>query len=339
MTSEAITQDNAGAAVLAPPARQARLTRQALLHALPVAAALLALGVHLNAPNQQTFAVNGEYRVLLFALLALNLVLFGLSLAPTRVGGWLAENAPLAAAGIGVLILWELVTLKLGLLPLPYFPGPDKVLGALLEDWKLLGTSALHSLRLLGTGFFVGAASGLSTGILMGWSRRWQYWISPAMKLIGPIPATAWIPLAMVAFPTSFQASASLVALAVWFPVTVMTGSGVANVRNAFFEVARTLGAGDRFLIMRVAIPAAFPTIFVGLFMGLGSSFLTLIVAEMIGVKAGLGWYITWVQGWAEYGKLYACLGLIALIFSSLIALLFKFRDRVLVWQRGLIKW
>lgn len=340
MASEVISQESAVVTTaLAAPTGLGRVLQGTLIRFLPVLAAAVALGVHVNAPNQQTFAINEQYRTLLGALLALNFVLFAISLAPSKVRVWLQENAPLAAASVGLLTLWELVTLKLGLLPLPYFPGPDKVLGALLEDWKLIGTSAYYSLRLLFTGYLVGACAGLVTGILMGWSKRWHYWISPVMKVVGPVPATAWIPLAMVIFPTSFQASASLVALAVWFPVTVMTGSGIANVRNAFFEVARTLGASDRFLIFRVAIPAAFPTIFVGLFMGLGSSFLVLIVAEMIGVKAGLGWYISWVQGWAEYSKVYACLMVIALIFSSVIALLFKFRDRVLVWQKGLIKW
>lgn len=321
-----------------PVALISRLSRM-WVTLLPLTSAALALWVQAKVPNQQTFAVNGQYQTLLVALLALNGVAFAASLAPSRLRPWLLENAPLAAAAFLLLALWDLVTLKLGLLPLPYFPGPDKVLGALTEDWKLIGTSAFYSLRLLFTGYVFGAAAGLVTGTLMGWSRRWHYWISPAMKGIGPIPATAWIPLAMVIFPSSFQASAFLVALAVWFPVTVMTGSGIANVRNAFFEVARTLGANDRFLIFRVAIPAAFPTIFVGLFMGLGASFLVLIVAEMIGVKAGLGWYISWVQGWAEYSKVYACLFVIALIFSSLIALLFNFRNRVLVWQKGLIKW
>ena len=60
-----------------------------------------------------------------------------------------------------------------------------------------------------------------------------------------------------------------------------------------------------RYLIFRVAIPAAMPNIFIGLFMGLGASFLTLVVAETVGVKAGLGWYVHWAQGWAEYGKVY----------------------------------
>ena len=306
---------------------------------LPVAAAALALGVHLKVPNGQTFAVNEQYQLVLEALLGGTVFLFVLSLILPAVRDRLRELAPLAAAGIAVLAVWDLVTLKLGLLPLPYFPGPDKVVGALQEDWKLLGTSVFYSLRLLFTGYFVGALAGLVTGILMGWSRQWQYWISPVMKVIGPVPATAWIPLALVVFPTSFLASTFLVALAVWFPVTVMTGSGIANVRNAFFEVARTLGASERYLVARVAIPAAFPTIFVGLFMGLGASFLVLIVAEMLGVKAGLGWYISWAQGWAEYAKVYACLAIIAVIFSGIIGLLFAVRDRVLVWQRGLIKW
>lgn len=315
------------------------LLRDVVLRLLPLAALIAAFGVHQLVPNGQTFATVEAYTTLLAvsAVGAALLVVLSFGVVPLR--DRLREYAPLAAAGITVLTVWELVTLKLGLLPLPFFPGPDKVLGAIREDWQLIGKSAFYSLRLLFTGYFVGALAGLVTGILMGWSKRWHYWISPVMKVIGPVPATAWIPLAMVIFPTSFLASASLVALAVWFPVTVMTGSGIANVRNAFFEVARTLGASERYLVLRVAIPAAFPTIFVGLFMGLGASFLVLIVAEMIGVKAGLGWYISWAQGWAEYAKVYACLVIIAVIFSGIIALLFKVRDRVLVWQRGLIKW
>ncbi|MDS1030786.1 ABC transporter permease subunit [Bacillota bacterium LX-D] len=155
------------------------------------------------------------------------------------------------------------------------------------------------------------------TGVSIGWNKKCNYWIMPLLNIIGPIPATAWIPIAMAVFPTSFWASVFLIILAVWFPVTVMTSSGIANVRNAFFEVAKTLGASQRYLIFRDAIPAAFPMIFIGLFMGLGGSFLTLIVSEMLGVKAGLGWYINWAQGWAEYSKVYASLIVIALIFST----------------------
>jgi NitT/TauT family transport system permease protein len=185
----------------------------------------------------------------------------------------------------------------------------------------------------------MGVVVGLVTGIYIGWSQRGNYWIGPVIKIIGPIPATAWIPIAMVVFPTSFWASVFLITLAVWFPVTVMTSSGIANVQKSYFEVARTLGATRKYLIFKVALPASSPTIFVGLFMGLGAAFLTLIAAEMLGVKAGLGWYITWAQGWAEYSKVYASLIVIALLFFGIITLLFKIKDHFLVWQKGLLKW
>jgi NitT/TauT family transport system permease protein len=252
---------------------------------------------------------------------------------------WLKEKAPLISAAIGLVILWDLVTLKFALLPLPYFPSPGVVLGTLVSERATLAMSVLYSLRLLFLGYFFGLLVGLPTGVLMGWSSRFHYWVNPALKLIGPIPATAWIPLAMVVFPSSFTASIFLIALSCWFPVTVMTSTGIANVNKSYYEVARSLGASEWYLVRCVAIPAALPNIFVGLFMGLGMAFVTLIVGEMLGVKAGLGWFITWAQGWAEYGKVYAALIVMSILFSGIITVLFTIRDRVLAWQKGLIKW
>ncbi len=306
---------------------------------LPVLVIVLSLALHLFLPNKQSFTVTKVYPALLKFSLAIYLLLLLISYKLPALHKEIRRQAPLVTAGFLIVLAWDLVTLKYKLFPLPYFPGPDKVLNTLVSDWKLLAISTFYSLRLLAIGYLLGAVAGLVTGILMGWNKKWNYWITPLLRLIGPIPATAWIPVAMMIFPTSFLASIFLVFLAVWFPVTVMTGSGIANVPNAYFEVARTLGADEKYMIRKVAIPAAFPMIFIGLFMGLGMSFLTLIVAEMLGVKAGLGWYINWAQGWAEYGKVYASLVIIALIFSSLISMLFKIRDRILVWQKGLIKW
>ena len=55
-----------------------------------------------------------------------------------------------------------------------------------------------------------------------------------------------------------------IIALAVWFPVTMLTASGISNTRASYLDVARTLGAGRAYLIFRVAIPAAMPNIFIG---------------------------------------------------------------------------
>ncbi|VEI65489.1 Bicarbonate transport system permease protein CmpB [Serratia rubidaea] len=88
-----------------------------------------------------------------------------------------------------------------------------------------------------------------------------------------------------------------------------------------------------------MAIPAALPNVFVGVFMGLGASFSVLIVAEMVGVKAGIGFYLQWAQGWAAYPNMYAALIVMAFLCSGLISLLFFVRNRLLSWQQGVMKW
>jgi NitT/TauT family transport system permease protein len=222
---------------------------------------------------------------------------------------------------------------------LPYFPGPDVVFQGMLDDRVILLDSAYWSLMLLLTGYLAGVAAGVVSGVLIGWFRVLRYWGLPTLKLVGPIPATALIPLAMVLFSNSFMSGAALIAWAVWFPVTMLTSSGIASVPVSYLDVAKTLGARRGYLIFRVAIPSALPTIFVGVFMGLLVSFLTLCVAETVGVKNGLGYYVKWQQGYAEYGRVFGALIIMGVFFSGLLTLLFKLRDWVLVWQKGVIQW
>lgn len=306
---------------------------------LPAALLALALTAHEVLPNKQPVLHSAQYGFLLIFLFGLYALWAIFAFASGGAFRRLRAQAPIAALIIGIVGVWELLTLKLDALPLPYFPSPVKIADALINDREKLLICTLYSLRLLFLGYLIGAFFGLVTGLLMGWYKQFQYWINPFLRFIGPIPATAWIPVVLLVFPSSFTASLFLIALGTWFPVAVMTWSGIAGVNKSFFEVAKTLGASERYLVFKVAFPAAFPLVFIGLFMGLGTSFVTLVVAEMLGVKAGLGFYITWAQGWAEYYKVYAALLIMAVLFSTIMTLLFKARDRILIWQKGLIKW
>jgi NitT/TauT family transport system permease protein len=328
---------------------------------LPVATAGIALAVDQLVPNRQNAAPTGIYAGVLIGVM-IAFVLLGLTqrfwrrMRPTRWNfpiaavfnllHWFVSSAPIVGVGMLLLCAWELITLKLNLLPLPYFPGPDGVLSTLVEDWRSAGLGQpglaqcmTQSLILLMGGFLTGSVIGIVCGVLIGWFAPVRYWGMPVLKLIGPIPATALIPMALMLFPNATLSAVSLIAMAVWFPVTMLTLSGVSNTRASYLDVARTLGAGRAYLVFRVAIPAAMPSIFVGLFMGLGAAFLTLIVAEAVGVQAGLGWYIDWARAYSDYTKVYAALVIMSIYFSTIMTLLFKVRDHVLVWQKGTIKW
>jgi NitT/TauT family transport system permease protein len=312
-------------------------TKLSTLLAIPIAAAIGA-AVHAWAGKGEPIPAPELFTLLGIIFVSSVVVALGQPFS-AALRNWAQNNCPIIAVGLLFLAAWETVTAGLHLLPLPYFPGPGWVLKSLIDDRALLFDSAWHSLLLLLSGYALGVVVAIITGVCIGWYSSARYWGMPFLKIIGPIPATAWVPLAMVISPSSMFSAVGLIALAVWFPVAMLTISGIANTRAAYLDVARTLGASEKYLIFRVAIPAAMPNIFIGLFMGLGTSFLTLIVAETVGVKSGLGWYLAWAQGWAEYGKVYAALVIMAAFFSSIMSCLFKLRDRALVWQKGVIKW
>jgi len=312
--------------------------RPQTLLAIPIGA-IASLAIHHFVPKSEPMPKSHYLPMLLLVMLGFGIVMAVIYPFSARVRKWMRLMCPILGVAILTAGIWELITSCLGWLPLPYFPGPEAVIGSLVLDAGLIFESTWHSLFLLLGGYAIGTCLALITGVIIGWFPHARYWGMPILKVIGPIPATAWIPLAMVVAPSALFSAIGLVALAVWFPVTMLTASGISNTRTSYLDVARTLGASRFYLIFRVAIPAAMPNIFIGLFMGLGTSFLTLVVAETVGVKSGLGWYISWAQGWAEYGKVYGALVIMAAFFSTIMTLLFKLRDRVLVWQKGTIKW
>jgi len=320
------------------PAREAGRSWARTLLPVPVAT-IVALSVHFAASTRQLPAETRSYTIFLLGVLGVTLMALIAQAFWRPVREWMKEMGPIFAAAIVLLCIWEVITAGFRLLPMPYFPGPAGVLQSLIDDWKLIFDSTWHSLILLLGGYALGVAAGVITGVCIGWFTPARYWGMPVLKVIGPIPATAWIPLAMVVMPSALFSAITLIAIAVWFPVTMLSASGISSTRASYLDVARTLGAGRAFLIFRVAIPAAMPNIFIGLFMGLGASFLTLMHAETVGVKSGLGWYMDWSRTNSEYTKVYAALVVMAAFFSAVMTLLFKMRDRALVWQKGVIKW
>lgn len=248
-------------------------------------------------------------------------------------------RVPFVAGVILFLNILNIITVKLALLPVLYFPSLDRVFGTLFEDYALIAKCVGYSSGILLTGVFGGLIIGFIMGVGVGFSKTLSYWINPLVRILGPIPSTAWIPILLVAFPSARSASAFIIGLSVWFPTVVLTSSGISNVKNSYFEVASTLGSNSFQRIIRIGIPAAMPSIFLGLFNGICGSFVALMTAEMIGAKYGIGWYVNWQKEMMAYSNVYAGLIVIAVLFYLVITILFKVRDKVLTWQKGVIKW
>lgn len=321
-------------AVSEPSAIVGGLWRNGVLAAVSWAAAAF---VTMGLPDVVPWGSGGLFATITGGIAVVFLVLSLVAHRLGRLGEVLVHYGQWFIA-IGIwLALWELTTAKSGWLPKPFFSPPHGLLNVYVTDGQRLLICVAYTLRLWSLGFLAGITVGYAVGVALGWSKTFSYWGMPFLKLIGPVPATAWIPCTFYFFPSTFGASIFIVALASGIPVAILTASGVGSVNRAFYDVGRILGADNWYLIRKIAIPASTPHVFVGLFMALYYSFAVLVVAEMLGAKYGLGWYIQFQTAYSGYANVYAALVIMAVLCAGIIRLLFVARDRLLGWQEGFI--
>lgn len=313
-----------------------------IIVSLPVFACLIAIFEYVFIKNK--YQNDYEYRYLI--LLIFSIVLYILFLSRS-IYHYLVKNddtlyikyrnkAPWLVVIYLFLATFDYLTLKTGILMYPFIPWVNDIINITIEDYKNLGISTLYSLRLLFIGYFVGSIIGIITGISCGYNSKIRYWISPILKILGPIPTATWIPLIMIVATSLFGGAVFIISLGVWFSVSVATMTGISNVDRSYYEVAKTLGANDIDLVFKVAIPYALPNILQGMTQGMSSACISLMVAEMLGVKAGLGWYITWSQSWASYNKMFAAIIIICIVFNLVAMILEKIKKYLLRWQQDI---
>ena len=302
---------------------------------MPVVFGALALAEYLLVPNLKGNTTTSTYTYFIIALTLTAAAAFVLALVRQKFFYVLRHKAPFYAFVFALLASYDYMTLKTGTLVLPYFPWADQILNAMWQDRAYLLDCTLNSLKLLFTGYFSGAFLGLLTGTACGCSKTIDYWVSPFTKLIGAIPSPTWIPIVMVIASSLFAGSVFIIALGVWYALTIATITGIRNIDHSFYDAAKTLGAKPHQLVLHVALPFAVPNILQGLTQGMSSACLVLITAEMVGVESGLGWYVSWQKSWAQYGKMYAAIVVLCVVFVAVNWGLNKIRRRLLRWQEG----
>lgn len=312
-----------------------------IINALPLVATILIILQYMFIPNFRQFTVLDQnaptnvfiYFVLFFTLLFLtwNIVAFFSKSADDK----LRRNSPLCTAAFLLLLLYDWATLKSGILPQPFVPWPDAILNTIIRDRTILGLSVLHSLRLLFTGYGIGVTAGIITGVAAGWSKEIRYWVQPVVKVLGAIPPVTWLPIILVLADNLFSGAVFLIALAVWYPVTSTTMNGVLNIPKSTFEAAKTFGVSKLNMVFKIALPASSPFIFQGLTQGMSIACTALLIAELMGVEAGLGWYINWKRGWADFAGMYGAIVIICITFLIVTTILNFVKKRVLRWKEG----
>lgn len=213
-----------------------------------------------------------------------------------------------ALALLSCLLFWQLAStcrLDLGFIAFTYVPTPGAVLDAawqLVSSHKLLPHLGSSLLRVF-SGYLAAVVVGIVLGLIIGRSRRVEALLLPPLEVLRPIPAVAWIPLAILMFPSSEVSMIFITFTGALFPVLLNTIHGVEAVDKRLIASAKSLGASPVAILREVILPGAAPSIITGLTIGMGTSWFCLVTAEMISGQWGIGYY-TWesyvIQNYAD---------------------------------------
>jgi NitT/TauT family transport system permease protein len=180
---------------------------------------------------------------------------------------------------------------------------------------------ALTSIRLLLQGYATGLGLALVlTGLAMTF-RLGNDLLETLTSMFNPLPAIALLPLALIWFGLGDKSIIFVVVHSVLWAVALNTHSGFRSVSNTLRMVGRNYGLGGIRFVVRVLIPAAFPSILTGLKIGWAFAWRTLIAAELVygaaSGKGGLGWYIYEAKNQLEIPAVFA--GLFTVIMIGLL--------------------
>ncbi len=251
------------------------------------------------------------------------------------LGRWLWRLTALAVC----IALWQFASMrKLDLVIVTFrnVPAPTEVAAAalrLFQSPKLVSHVA-NSLFRVFSGFAVAVVSGIALGLLIGRFRRVEDSLLPPLEVLRPIPGVAWIPLAILMFPSSELSMIYITFIGALFPILLNTIHGVEGVDRRLIASSRSLGAGRWSIFAEVILPGALPSIVTGLAIGMGTSWFCLVTAEMIAGQYGIGYY-TWesytLQNYADIVVGMLFIGAFGMASSSLI----KWIGRLLMpWYR-----
>ena len=201
-----------------------------------------------------------------------------------------------------------------------FAPEPAiKAFSELVTSGSLVENS-LPSLKRIFMGIMIALAIGIPLGVAIGRFTLLNDSTHLPFQFLRMISPLAWMPIAVLVYPTWDSAIIFLITMAAVWPLILSSAAGVKRIDPSWFTVARNLGASEFQIITKVILPAVLYDIVNGLRLAIGIAWVVIVPAEFLGVSSGLGYAINDARDTLEYDTLAAyviAIGFIGYILDS----------------------
>ena len=246
-----------------------------------------------------------------------------------------ASNTLIAGLPLLLLLclLWE-VAPRLGWMNAIFFPPLSTVLAA-LWDLVLSGDMAKHigiSFQRAGLGFLLATVVAIPLGFLMGRYAAFEKATDLLVQTMRNTSQFALLPVFVLVLGIGEASKIAITFYAAVFFLLVNTIVGVKSVDPLLLKAAKSMGTSDWDLFRKVIFPSAIPSIVAGMRLGVKASLFSVIAAEMLAARSGIGFLIQNAQLMLKAADMYA-----GILVLTVVGLLLNY---ALVWiERRATHW
>jgi NitT/TauT family transport system permease protein len=234
-----------------------------------------------------------------------------------------------------VLTLWQVASIS-GFIDRAIIPPASLVFQRFAAQW-VDATFYPHlwaTLFRIGVGFALAAVVAIPIGLFMGyWSRVYRLF-ALTIDVLRPIPASAFVPLALIIFGIGNAMHIFVVFIGAVFPILLASIDSARAVDPALIGTAKTLGRDTKGIFRTVVLPAAMPYMVTGLRIGMTQALVVAVSSEMILSSEGLGYRVLYAQRIIDVPGLYAGVLTLAFLGYLLNRCLLAFENHVVAWHR-----
>jgi NitT/TauT family transport system permease protein len=231
-------------------------------------------------------------------------------------------------------VVWETLP-RLGLVDRVFLPPLSEVAIATSHLLRS-GTLQEHLLASLSrscSGLALAIAAAVPLGLVIGWDRRIADLFNPLLELFRNTAPLALLPVFTLILGIGEVSKVAMVIYASTWPILLSTVNGVRTVDPLLVKAGRSMGLGSARLFAKVILPASVPTIFTGIRLAAAYSVLVLIAAEMVGAKAGLGYFVNAAEFNFQIPEMYAGIVTLALLGLIVNSVLVRVENRLSAWR------
>ncbi|MFZ5783810.1 MAG: ABC transporter permease [Pseudomonadota bacterium] len=223
---------------------------------------------------------------------------------------------PLVTA-LGLLLAWEILVRSTGL-PSYILPPPSLVLAVLVDRLDLLAGEAVWTATEMLMGLLLGLALGGALAIIFAASAGWRRWALPLVIVSQAIPVIALAPLLVLWLGYGLASKVAMAALIIFFPVVSTLYDGLRRTEPGWLDLARTMDASPRAVLLQIRLPAALPAFASGARIAAAVAPIGAVIGEWVGASAGLGYLMTLSLARGQTPLAFAALVLLCLLGLAL---------------------